>query len=291
MENTNEHKYFSETHASMESQLFGSPVNISDSNDVRLLIGLTAADPLNFELRIRLGDALCWQLRYLEAVNQYSAAIALSPKSFAGYYKRAQRYFCLQQFHKALADYRICDESDPGRFDLKYKIGLLWYCLEEYKTAVEYFNTAEQLCPNAEMLVAVVYWRHLARIRTGKTSDHQTETDLFKIYPGLDIGHHAAYNTAVELFQEEINLEETAQILEKTDNDMDYVTILYAVYHLILSKGEKDRSRLLLRKLLKRSYYWPSFTYTAALNDYRRMPDNESQNNYYEYINRTKILE
>ena len=249
MENSNEHEYFSKTHASMESQLFGSPVSISDSNDIKLLIGLTAADPLNFELRIRLGDALCWQLRYLEAVNQYSAAIALSPKSFAGYYKRAQRYLCLQQFHKALADYRICDEAEPDRFDLKYKIGLLWYFLEEYKTAIEYFGTAEQLCPDAEMLVAVVYWRHLARIRIGKTSDHQAETDLFKIYPGLDTGHHAAYNTAVELFQEEITLEEAAQILEKTDNDMDYVTILYAVYHLILSKGEKERARLLLREL------------------------------------------
>ena len=291
MGNNNEHTYFSEVHASMESHLFGAPVSIDDSEDVRSLIELTAADPLNFELRISLGDALCMQLRYLEAVNQFSAAIALSPKSFAGYYKRAQRYLCLQQFHKALADYRICDEAEPDRFDLKYKIGLLWYCLEEYRTAIEYFNTAEQICPNAEMLVAVVCWRHLARIRTGKTSDYQAERDLFKIYPGLDTGHHAAYNTAAELFQEEINLEEAAQILEKTDNDMDYVTILYAVYHLILSKSEKDRARRLLKELLKRSYYWPSFTYTAALNDYRRMPDNESQNNYYEYTVRTKILE
>jgi len=274
---------------SMESQLCGSPVTVEDSEEVKRLIDLVVTEPLSYDLRISLGDALCSQLRYLEAINQYSMAIGLDAKNITGYYKRAQRYLCVHQFQKSLADYCVCDMALPGRFDFNYKIGLLWYYLEQYEKSIECFDAAQSYAQNGEMLIAVVYWRHLARMRCGMSETNEAQRSLFDVQPGINVGSHGSYLVAVEFFREEYSYSEIAQALKEQKSDIDYVTILYAVYRTLMLQEEHERAQAILRELLKRNYHWPSFSFVAAFNDYRKMPD--YLGDYQEFVNRAKILE
>ncbi|MDR2520081.1 MAG: tetratricopeptide repeat protein [Eubacteriaceae bacterium] len=280
----------SEAHTSMESQLFGAPVTVEDSEEVKRLIGLVGAEPFSYSLRISLGDALCSQLRYLEAINQYSIAIGLDAKNITGYYKRAQRYLCVHQFHKSLADYCVCAMALPKRFDFNYKIGLLWYFLEQYEKAIEYFDAAESYSQNGEMRIAVVYWRHFARMRCGKSEGNDAQRSLFSLQPGMNAGHHESYLTAIEFFREEYTYAEVAEILKEQKSDIDYVTILYAVYRVLCLSKDDERAMMILKELLKRNFHWPSFSYVAAFNDYRKSPYGMAES-YTEYAARSAILD
>ncbi|MCL1803764.1 MAG: hypothetical protein FWG30_09045 [Eubacteriaceae bacterium] len=258
---------------SMESQLFGTKPTVSDSDEVATAKNLLALEPFSYEARIALGDALCTQLRYIEAIDEYSMAIGLDAKNITGYFKRAQRYLSIHKFYQALADYSVCSMALPQRFDFTYRIGMLWYFLGEFEKSIELFDQACDLSENGEMLVAVVYWRYLAMMRSGKSG----EGSLGDIEAGMNVGHHESYRTALGLFRNEYSYAQIADILKEQKSDIDYVTILYALYHVLEQRGEAESSKRILKEAVKRNYHWPSFSYVAALNDYRSLAPESSE--------------
>ena len=77
-------KYFSDIHASCESQFCGLPHGLADTPE----IAACRAEPENYEGLLSLADALCWQLRFREAIDALTRAIALAPERVEAYRKR-----------------------------------------------------------------------------------------------------------------------------------------------------------------------------------------------------------
>ena len=58
-------KYFADVHASHESQFQGLPHGLADTDEILAC----RAKPQTYENILELADALCWQLRFREAID------------------------------------------------------------------------------------------------------------------------------------------------------------------------------------------------------------------------------
>ena len=101
-------KYFADVHASHESQLQNLPHGLADTDEILAC----RAKPQTYENILELADALCWQLRFREAIDALTQAVNLEPERMEAYRKRDPKYLDTLQFERALADYTHCEQSD-----------------------------------------------------------------------------------------------------------------------------------------------------------------------------------
>ena len=80
-------RYFSDIHASCESQFRGLPHGLADTPE----IAACRAEAENYDGFLSLADALCWQLRFREAID---ALHAQDPDFCAKAYLRAEMKTC-----------------------------------------------------------------------------------------------------------------------------------------------------------------------------------------------------
>lgn len=77
-------KYFADVHASHESQLQNLPHGLADTDEILAC----RAKPQTYENILELADALCWQLRFREAIDALTQAVKLEPERMEAYRKR-----------------------------------------------------------------------------------------------------------------------------------------------------------------------------------------------------------
>lgn len=116
------------------------------------------------------------------------------------------------------------------------------------------------LC-DEEMGIAVIYWHTLSAARAKKPPA------LLKDYhPGMAVGHHTAYEKAMQVWSGTTPLPAMLQMLEDEKDDLEYSIVLYG----LLWYPDCDEQECLHEKLLSRGGFWPSFAYLAAWNDRSR---------------------
>ncbi len=250
-------KYFEEVRADRDSQLAGARCSTPDSSEVE-----AARSSLNGgEDYLALGEALCRQLRYREAIGAYDKAASLLPGDIRAYRGRAGRYLSTLQPEKAKADFIRCLELGGDRLDCIYRIGLCDYYAGNYADSNAKFEEAMPLCDD-EMGIAVIYWHTLGSFRGGG------EPCLLKRYrEGMDAGHHTAYEKAVRLFSGKIAADEILRQLENERDDMEFVIILYGICVYLQSRGLERKAGDLMEALLSRDTFWFCYAYLAAWND------------------------
>ena len=87
-------KYFADVHASYKSQFENLPHGLTDTDEI-----LACRTKLQtYETLLELADALCWQLRFREAIDALTQAIALEPERMEAYCKRGPKYLDTLQF-------------------------------------------------------------------------------------------------------------------------------------------------------------------------------------------------
>lgn len=161
-------KYFSDIHASCESQFRGLPHGLADTPE----IAACRAEPENYEGLLSLADALCWQLRFREAIDALTRAIALAPERIEAYRKRGPKYLDTLQFGAALDDYTRCERADGVSVESRYRIGMAHYMLREYDSAAAAFSDSLALVSrDDDMCVADIYWLVLSLLRAGQDAD------------------------------------------------------------------------------------------------------------------------
>ena len=69
-------KYFADIHAGWESQFRNLPHGLSDTEEILAC----RAKPQTYETLLELADALCWQLRFREAIDALTQAVKLAPE-------------------------------------------------------------------------------------------------------------------------------------------------------------------------------------------------------------------
>ncbi len=256
-------KYFADVHATHESQFLNCPHGLADTDEILAC----RKKPQTYETLLELADALCWQLRFREAIDVLSRAIALEPERMEAYRRRGPKYLDTLQFEKALDDYRRCEQSDGVSVMSRYRIGMAHYLMGEYAAAISAFSDALAIAPQSDdMYIAALYWLVLSQLRAGKPDEAQ-KTLQQQYRPGMYVGHHTAYEKAMRAAAD---CAQTAHILTELGDepdDLQFAMTAYGVCVLLESQNKREQAAALRKTLLARPCFWFSFSFLAAYTD------------------------
>lgn len=256
-------KYFADAHASHESQFQGLPHGLADTDEIRVC----RAKPQTYENLLELADALCWQLRFREAIDTLTQAVKLEPERMEAYRKRGPKYLDTLQFERALADYTRCEQADGVSVMSRYRIGMAHYLMWDFDTAIAAFAESLAIAPqDDDMYIAALYWLVLSQLRAGKTDEAQ-KTLRQHYRPDMYVGHHTAYEKAMRAAA---GFAQTTDILTELDeepDDLQYAMTAYGLCVLLGSGQEPIKADVLREKLLARDGFWFCFSYLAAYAD------------------------
>ena len=256
-------KYFADVHASHESQLQNLPHGLADTDEI-----LTCrAKPQTYETLLELADALCWQLRFREAIDALTQAVKLEPERMEAYRKRGPKYLDTLQFENALGDYMRCEQADGVSVMSRYRIGMAHYLMGQYDAAISAFSKSLALAPqDDDMYIAALYWLVLSQLRAGK-ADAAQKTLQQHYRPDMYVGHHTAYEKAMRAAAGYAQSEDILQALDAEPDDLQYAMTAYGLCVLLEAHGETEKAAALQKKLLARSGFWFCFSFLAAWRD------------------------
>ena len=257
-------KYFSDIHASCESQFRGLPHGLADTPE----IAACRAEPENYEGLLSLADALCWQLRFREAIDALTRAIALAPERIEAYRKRGPKYLDTLQFGAALDDYTRCERADGVSVESRYRVGMAQYMLQNYDAATAAFAGSLAIVPqDDDMYIADVYWLVLSQLRAEKADEAQ-KTLKQHYRPDLYVGRHTSYEKAMRVAAGFAPMEDMLAELDAEEDDLQFAMTAYGLCVLLETHGEIEKADALREKLLARDGFWFCFSYLAAYSDY-----------------------
>ncbi len=257
------HNLFDENRADMNSQFSCAAVTVRDNELVaearkRLSLAKDSA-----QAHVELGDELCFQLRYKEAIECYLSALSLQPDNYTALRKLAVRYLTTLQFDKAEELFLRCDAISKDKLDTTYRLGLLAFYKHDFARAETLMEKCLPLCfDNGEMYIAVLYWLLLARLRQFK--DISETLKLFS--PDTEYGHHVGYYMIFSSLTGEEDMDATCE-KAMSDDALTAAIVLYAAYNCALYEGNAEKADAMLNKAVAANDYWASFAYIAAYTD------------------------
>ena len=249
--------YFAEFHAKPDWELGGGPDLPEDTPEVASL-----RHSESYEDRIRLGNALCWQLRSRQAAEAYTSAIELDPRRLEGYRKRAGRYICTLRPESAMEDLGRCMDLGGDAMDLTYRMGLCHYYLGQYPQAMEQMEACYPLCDD-EMGIAAIFWHTLSAWRCGRQPVLLEE----HYRPGMQVGHHTGYDLVMGVAAGQRDLAELDRAIQTEPRDLEYSILAYGRIAMLMLRGQQEQAQALRYQLLRRDGFWISYAYIAAWND------------------------
>ena len=257
-------KYFADVHASYKSQFQNLPHGLADTDEI-----LTCrAKPQTYETLLELADALCWQLRFREAIDALTQAVKLEPERMEAYRKRGPKYLDTLQFEQALADYTRCEQADGVSVMSRYRIGMAHYLMGKYGDAIRAFSDSLAIAPqDDDMYIADIYWLVLSQLRAGKadaaqkTLQQHYRTDMY-------VGHHTAYEKAMHAAAGFAPMGDILLELDTEEDDLQFAMTAYGLCVPLEAYDETEKAAALRKKLLARDGFWFCFSYLAAYNDH-----------------------
>ena len=256
-------KYFADVHASHESQFQCLPHGLADTDEILAC----RKKPQTYETLLELADALCWQLRFREAIDALTQAVKLEPERMEAYRKRGPKYLDTLQFERALADYTRCEQADGMSIESRYRIGMAHYLMGEYAAAISAFSDALAIAPQSDdMYIAALYWLVLSQLRAGKPTEAQ-KTLQQHYRPGMYVGHHTAYEKAMRVAAGFAPMEDMLAELDAEPDDLQFAMIAYGLCVLLESQNKREQAAALRKTLLARPGFWFSFSFLAAYTD------------------------
>ena len=257
-------KYFADIHASYESQFQNLAHGLADTDEILAC----SAKPQTYETLLELADALCWQLRFREAIDALTQAVKLAPERMEAYRKRGPKYLDTLQFEQALTDYTRCEQADGVSVMSRYRIGMARYLMEKYEDAINAFSDSLTIAPqDDDMYIADVYWLVLSQLRAGKADEAQ-KTLQQHYRPDMYVGHHTAYEKAMRVAAGFAPMEDMLAALDREKDDLQFAMTAYGLCVLLEAAGEQEKAVALREKLLARDGFWFCFSYLAAYHDH-----------------------
>ena len=256
-------KYFADVHASYKSQFQNLAHGLADTDEILAC----RAKPQTYENLLELADALCWQLRFREAIDALTQAAKLEPERMEAYRKRGPKYLDTLQFEQALGDYTRCEQADGVSVMSRYRVGMAHYLMEKYEDATAAFSDSLAIAPqDDDMYIADVYWLVLSQLRAGKADEAQ-KTLQQHYRPDMYVGHHTAYEKAMRVAAGFAPMEEMLAELDTEPDDLQFAMTAYGLCVLLESEQKQAKANALRKKLLSRDGFWFCFSYLAAYND------------------------
>lgn len=249
--------FFADEHATPASQMGDGVCELMDTPEVSAL-----KDTDTYEGLLALGKALCYQLRYREAVEVYTKAVEMRPRDIWAYRQRGARYISTLRPFEAFKDFLRCRQLGGDEMDISYRLGLCHYLAGDYIQGMKELEQAEPLCDD-EMAVAVIYWHTLCAWRAGRSA-----TLLRYVYRrGMEVGHHTAYDFAMAVAAGYVDVDKALVRLKAEKDDLEYSIMAYGVAAVLKQDGRREEADELIREIVRRDGFWISYAYIAAWND------------------------
>lgn len=241
---------FSEYHATASSQLEGTPHPLRESAET-------------YSGWMALAERYSYKLQYLDAIEAFSNAIALSPRSLDAFRQRGERYLATLQTNKAMADLERCIMLSGEDAEVSYLMGLCWYYAGIYGMAIREFSHTWDICDD-ELGIKAMYWSTLAAWKSGR------EPTLLRHYHGnMDVGQNTAYALAVQTAVGKLPFDEALWALDCERDHWEFSIMAYGVAAYCEKIGERETAEAIYKELLSRDSCWISHSYLAAWNDRR----------------------
>ena len=241
-------------YATLESQLGNEVCNVEDTEEI---FWLKMSD--DYQSKVKAGDLLVRQYRFKDAIKEYENACKIKQDDYMLYIKLGGAYLTLFDFDEAQISYTNALKYGVKQENIAFYLGIKAFLKGDYSEAVSYFEKTS--ANNGEMLISVIYWHTIASLRCDVKPSF-----LEKYSKNIDVGHHAAYKTAVSLFAGEI--EYSNIIIPETP--LDAVIVLYGICQYLKYKSSSEEAKVYEEKLLDCKEVWPCIAYLAAYNDVKK---------------------
>ena len=242
-------------YASLESQLGNAPCLCEDTEE---MFWLRESD--DYESRVKLGNLLAGQYRFREALDAYRTAERIRADDPMLFIRLGGAYLTLRLFDEAQRAYEKSLSLGGDEKSVAYPMGVWYYLQGKYQQAAD--SVAKVLPCGGEMEIAILYWNALCCMR-GNLTDNLLPT----YRDDMQVGHHTAYRSAVEVFLGKRAAEEVLRLAEQDRNDLDAVVLMYGIAIYLEHCGKKTEVEAVIKSLLCRESVWPSISYLAAWND------------------------
>jgi tetratricopeptide (TPR) repeat protein len=111
---------------------------------------ILAEDPDNFAALVGMGNAYFDSSQWKKAITMYEHALMLFPRNADVRTDMGTAYRNLGLADRALAEYRIALEHEPGHLNARYNIGIvLAHDKKNYQAAIHIWEELLQLAPNS----------------------------------------------------------------------------------------------------------------------------------------------
>lgn len=250
-------------YASIESQLGNEACLAEDTEE---MFWLRESD--DYQSCVALGNALAGQYRFKEAAESYRKAELIKSDDAMLYIRMGGAYLSLYRYEEAEEAYKKAVAAGASSKAVAYPRGISFYLKKDYAAAAEEFKNC--LPAGGEMTIAIIYWHTLCAI------SGNFEATLLKEYdPSMDVGHHKAYKTAVDVFAGLVtwSKEQANEDIFNGTNPLDSSIIQYGLSVYLRDKGLTSEAESCLDEALKNEIVWPSVAYLAAWADKHTTPE------------------
>ena len=261
------HEYFAKIHASKESQFFGAPCDIPDTDEMTELRAQLSAAPEDVSLIKQLAAKLGFQLRYREALELYDRAVTLQPHDVEALRGRAARYLATLQTQHAYDDYVACRKLKPDAVDIANRVGIAAYMLGRDTEAAGILKWCiEHSSDDPETQIAVSYWLAMAEIRSGGGAGKWRDFDFTS-----EIGHHTGYRDGLAVLCGLATVEDTYAAVKQSEDSLNGGIVLYALAIWYKQHDNEARYRAILDEIVAWDDFWPGFAYLVAWREIKQI--------------------
>lgn len=256
-------KLFSDIHSCIEKEWLYMDITVPD--DERTLSAKESSDG-TYEKVMDYVDALCFQLRYREAL----ACCESLYKTYPNVYRLERRlgvlYFKLLKFDESQKFLTKCLFDTDEELQLTYILAVVCYYKEDYQRAKSLLSRCAVLsADDGEMYVAVLYWFLCCSVRFNHSFDELK--NLAKNY-NFDCGHHLGYDGAVRFALDMLSEAKAESFCDK-DTALNRCCLNYGLSVIFESK-DKEKCRKYLSKSLEDKDLFGAYSYIAGYNDFNR---------------------
>jgi tetratricopeptide (TPR) repeat protein len=241
---------------------------------------------------------LAYLFQFEKAFAVYTDGIARFPQAHQLYRHRGHRYISARQFEQAVADLTraaelaadqpVIVEPDgiPNKlnrplsnshFNIWYHLGLAYYLLGQWQSAVDAYQTCLSYCDNPDLLTATVDWLYMTYRRLG---DEAAARELLALIDDeMVLMESPVYYNRLMMYKGRQTAESLLNPVGETaeDRDIAIATQGYGVGNWYLYHGDTQAAREVFARVLQ-SQNWSAFGYIAAEVEIRRLGNDESPN-------------
>jgi tetratricopeptide (TPR) repeat protein len=245
----------------------------------------------NLENTIWYGRRLAYLFQFEKALAVYTDGIARFPQAHQLYRHRGHRYISTRQLERAVtdlaraaelaADQPVTVEPDgiPNKlnrplsnshFNIWYHLGLAYYLLGQWQSAVGAYQTCLQYCDNPDLLTATVDWLYMTYRRLG---DEAAARELLALIDDeMVLVESPVYYNRLMMYKGRQTAESLLNPVGETaeDRDIAIATQGYGVGNWYLYHGDTRAALEVFAQVLQ-SQNWSAFGYIAAEVEIRRL--------------------